>query len=199
LATIFHLVRHAQYDLLGRVLAGRTPGLHLNADGQIQADALGRELAGRGIVAVVSSPRERARETAAPAAASLGLTVQVDEGFDEVDFGAWTGARFKDLADRPVWRAWNVFRSMTAAPDGETMLAAQARAVAALLRWRAAHGEGEIVVVSHGDVVKAILAHALAVPLDLFRRIEIAPASRSVLVLGDDDARVTGINLPPTA
>jgi broad specificity phosphatase PhoE len=195
--TIFHLVRHAQYDLLGRVLAGRTPGLRLNAAGEAQAQALARALAGRGIAAVLSSPRERARETAAPIASSLGLAVEMDEGFDEVDFGAWTGLRFDELADRADWRAWNLFRSMTSAPGGETMLAVQARAVASVLRLRAAHDDGEVVVVSHGDVVKAVLAHALAVPLDLFRRIEIAPASRSVMVLGCEEPRVTAVNLPP--
>jgi probable phosphoglycerate mutase len=106
---------------------------------------------------------------------------------------------FQDLRDTPGWIAFNTFRSTAPTPGGETMLAAQARAVAALVRLAARHPGAELAAVSHGDIVKALLAHALGTPLDLLRRIEIDPASRSVIALEERDARALGINLPPWA
>ncbi|MBV9735802.1 MAG: histidine phosphatase family protein, partial [Acidisphaera sp.] len=95
--TTFHLIRHATYGLIGHTLAGRTPGHALNEAGRAQAAALAASLAGRPIAAVVSSPLERARETAAPIAAGHGLAVSVDGDFNEIDFGEWTGLAFDTL------------------------------------------------------------------------------------------------------
>lgn len=197
MATTFHLIRHGTYPLLGHVLGGRSAGHSLDAAGRAQAEALAEALAVRPIRAVVSSPLERTRETAAPIAARHGLAVAIEPDLNEIDFGEWTGAAFDELHARPAWRAFNLFRSSTPIPGGETMLAAQARAMAALLRLRAAYPEGDVAVVSHGDVVKAILAHFLGVSLDLFRRFEISPASRSVVVMHAEDAQVLAVNLPP--
>lgn len=195
-ATTFHLVRHASYSLLGRVLAGRSRGHSLGEVGRAEAEALAAVLAGRRLVAVASSPRERTRETALPIAARHGLDIEIDSDLDEIDFGDWTGIAFERLHADPAWQSFNRFRSTAPIPGGETMLAAQARGLAAILRLLTAHRGGEIVVVSHGDVVKAVLAHFLAMPLDLMRRLEISPASRSVLVLNSADARIEAINLP---
>ncbi|HEX5326286.1 MAG TPA: histidine phosphatase family protein [Acetobacteraceae bacterium] len=197
--TTFHLIRHASYGLLGQVLAGRSSGHSLNTVGLAEAERLADGLARRPIVAVISSPLERAQETAAPIATRLGIEVQIDPDLNEIDFGAWTGRRFDVLHAAPEWQAFNVLRSATPIPGGETMLAAQARAVAAILGWRARWPQHELVVVSHGDVVKALLAYFLGVPIDLFRRLEIAPASRSIVSLGSVDVRVNGVNLPPSA
>lgn len=181
--------------MLGRGLAGRTPGYSLDAEGRAEARTLAVSMAKLPIAAIISSPRERARETVAPLAERLGLTIAIEPRFDEIDFGAWTGRSFDSLHDVPAWRAWNEFRSTAAIPGGETMLSAQARAVAAAL----AVPEGEVVIVTHGDIVKALLAHFLGIPLDLLRRMDIAPASRSVLRIYDRDARIEAINLPPHA
>jgi broad specificity phosphatase PhoE len=198
-ATIFHLIRHASYDRLGRALAGREPGHALNAAGRAEAAQLAATLRGRALAAVVSSPIERAQETARHIAAPHGLEVLVEPGLTEIDFGAWTGMAFQDLRGTPGWIAFNTFRSTAPTPGGETMLAAQTRAVAALVRLAARHPGAELAAVSHGDIVKALLAHALGTPLDLLRRIEIDPASRSVIALEERDVRVLGINLPPWA
>ena len=195
--TTLHLVRHAAHGLLGRVLAGRMPGVGLSEEGQAQAARLADTLASRPIQAVLSSPLERAQATAAAIAARHGLPVQTDPGLDEIDFGAWTGAAFDDLDGRPDWHAWNCFRSFAPTPGGETMVAAQARALAAVARARAAHPDGEVVMVGHSDVLKAVLAHFLGMPLDLLLRIELHPAHRCVVVLFDDDARIEAIDLPP--
>lgn len=194
--TVFHLIRHASYDLLGQVLAGRSPGHALNEIGRQEAVRLADALASRPVVALISSPMQRARETAAPLAARLNLTVAIEPDLDEIDFGDWTSRRFDELHPSPEWQRFNQLRSAAQIPGGETMLAAQARAVAAILRLRKAWPEGEVAIVSHGDIVKALLAYFLGVPLDLFRRIEIAPASRSVLRLDEADVRIEAMNLP---
>ncbi len=192
--TTFHLVRHAAHALLPHTLAGRMAGVGLSDEGRAQARTLARHLAGRSVAAVVSSPVQRALETAAPVAAALGLPVGIDAGFEEIDFGTWTGRRFDDLAADPAWDAWNCLRSLARCPSGETMHEAQSRALAALGRLRAAHAGQEVVVVSHADVVKAMLAPALGLPLDLLHRLLISPASCSTLVVFDADVQVASVN-----
>ena len=194
--TVFHLVRHAEHDLLGRVLTGRMPGVPLNGRGRERAHRLARHFAGRAVAAVVSSPMERAQETAAPIAAALGRGVATDAGLDEIDFGDWTGMMLEALQEAPGWPAWNQFRGTAPTPGGETMLEVLGRALRSLARWRETVPDGEVVLVSHGDVLKAVLAHSLGAPLDLIQRIEIGPGSCSVLrVFGDWGMRVEGVNI----
>ena len=194
--TVFHLVRHASHDLLGKVLVGRGP-VSLSEAGRAEAQAVAAVLAVAGLAAVVSSPQERALQTAGPIAAGAGLEVAVDAGLAELDLGEWTGARFGTLHDDPRWRAFNVFRGSAPVPGGESMLAVQARAVASLLRLNDAHPGGAVAVVSHADVIKAVLVHFLGMPLDLMRRFDVAPGSRSVVALYQEDAVVQAVNLPP--
>ena len=132
-----------------------------------------------------------------PLAARFGLAIATDPDLDEIDFGQWTGMAFDALHALPQWRAFNSFRSTAPIPGGETMLQAQARAMAAVARLRAQFRDREVAIVSHGDVIKAVLAHFLAVPLDLFARIDIAPGSRSEVIASDSDVRILGVNLPP--
>jgi len=172
-------------------------GVSLSEAGRDQARQLAACLAGRSIAAVVSSPLERARQTAEPIAAAVGLEVAIDPGLNEIDFGAWTGQAFRDLDGLPEWDAWNSFRSTARCPGGETMLQAQGRALATVSRLREAHQDGEVVLVGHQDVLKAVLAHFLAVPLDLLQRIALDPARRAVVTLLPADVRVDGLNLPP--
>ena len=127
--TTLILVRHAVHGLLGRVLAGCMPGVGLSAEGHAQAAALADALAGQVIRAVWTSPLQRAIETAVPIAARHGLMPVIDPALTEVDFGTWTGQPF-DALHGPEWEAWNTNRAMAVPPGGETILAAQARAVA---------------------------------------------------------------------
>lgn len=197
--TTLHLVRHAAHGQLGRALTGRTPGVHLSVEGRAQAALLAERLVALPIAAVLSSPMERAQETAAAIAARLGLPVLTEPGLDEIDFGTWSGGAFDALEGSAEWLAWNRFRSFAPTPGGESMTAAQARALAVLARLHRDHPSGELVAVSHCDVIKAVLSHFLGTPLDLFHRIEIGPASRSVLRLFEHDARIDAVNLPPGA
>ena len=173
------------------------PGVGLSAEGYDQALRLAELLAGLKLDAVVSSPVQRAQETAAPVADRLGLVVETDQGFDELDLGDWTGTAFDQLHSLPAWQAWNRFRSFAPSPGGESMVAAQARALAALARLRTRYQNGAVAVISHSDILKSILAHFMGLPLDLINRLTLDPGSRSVLVVFEGDARVDGMNLPP--
>ncbi len=187
-------MRHAAHALLPHTLAGRMAGVPLSNAGRAQAAALAARFIGRPIAAVLSSPVQRAQETAAPIAATLGLPLTIEPGFEEIDFGAWTGMRFDALEHDPAWQAWNRLRSVAVCPAGESMHQAQSRAMLALARMRAEHGEADLIVVSHADVIKSVLAAALGLSLDLLHRLTIDPASISTLVLFDTDLRVDRVN-----
>lgn len=193
--TLVHLVRHGAHDLVGRVLAGRMPGVHLGPEGRAQAERLAAALAARPLAAVLSSPQPRARETAEPIAGRHGLAVGLDPGLDEVDFGVWQGMAFAALAERADWRAWNRARGLAAgAPGGEAMAQVQARALGALARARGAGGE--VVLVGHQDVLRAALLGVLGAPLDLFGRVALAPSGRAAVRLWDDHAELEALDNP---
>src|SRR5438105_787845 len=156
--TTLLLVRHASHALNGRVLVGRMPGVHLDARGRDEAARLESRLAARPIARVVSSPRERAIETAHAIARTHALQVQPEPAFDELAFGAWTGRPFATLAD-DAWRRFNTWRSAARPPGGESMREAQTRAVCGIERLCAEVPEGTVVVVSHLDLLRALLAH----------------------------------------
>lgn len=200
MTTTFLLLRHAAHGLLGRTLAGRMAGVSLSDEGRAQAerlaDAVAREFPG--IATVLSSPLARARETAAPLAARVGLDVRIAPELDEVDYGEWTGRAFDELTVDPRWDHWNARRSVARVPGGETMVEVQARVRAALLRGRAQHPDGTIAVVSHCETIRAALLGALGVPLDNFWRLEIDPASLSIVTLDEGHTpRVLRVNAPP--
>jgi broad specificity phosphatase PhoE len=192
--TTFLLVRHAATDAVGRVLSGRAPGVALNGAGRAQAAALAERLAGSGATAVYTSPLERARETADAVAARLAVPARPLDALTEIDFGEWTGRAWDALAGAERWTHFNSFRAGTSPPGGELALHAQARAVGALLELRDAHAAETVVVVSHADVLKAVLGHFLGIPIDLQRRLVLAPASVSALRVEPWDASVEFVN-----
>lgn len=193
--TTIHLIRHASYDLLDRVLAGRTEGHALNDVGRAEAARLAETLAARPLAAIVASPLQRAQETARIIAAPHRLDVLEIPDLNEIDFGDWSGMAFGALHDAPGWATFKACRATAPIPGGETMLAAQARAVAAMTALAVRFPGVEVAAISHGDIVKAVIAHALGAPIDLFPRFDIAPASRSVITLGQGAIRVLGVNL----
>lgn len=192
--TKFLLIRHGAHDLLGRVLAGRMAGVSLNELGRQQASALPERLSGLPVHAIYSSPMDRTQETAAPLARALGLTVQTDPAFHEIDFGAWTGKSFQELQPDPEWQLWNTRRSAACPPGGETMQAVQARFVAGL-RTIAADRDGQtVVIVSHGDPIKSTLLGQLGSTVDSMPQLEISPASISIVQMEPDFSQVDLIN-----
>jgi probable phosphomutase (TIGR03848 family) len=192
--TMCLLIRHATTEHVGHVLSGWTPGVHLSALGEHQAEFLAERLASMPLSAIYASPIERARETAARVAARHRLEVREAEAAGEVHFGDWTGRRFSELAHDAAWERWNRVRSWTRVPAGDMALEVQARVVALLARLRAEHPEGCIALISHGDVIKLALAHALGSPIDLMQRVDIQPASVTTLVFDAGEARVLGVN-----
>src|SRR3712207_871420 len=157
------------------------PGVGLGEDGRSQADALARRFAsGGGVDAVWTSPIQRARETAEPIAGRLGLLAWDSDALCEIDFGDWTGQAFENLRDDPHWRRWNEARGSERPPGGESMAEAQARAVGEVERVRAEYPNGRVVLVSHGDIIKAVLADVLGLSLDAHACFEISPGSVSV-------------------
>lgn len=194
--TLFHLIRHGSYPLLDHALGGRADHA-LDGTGRAQAARLADALAGRDVAALVCSPVQRARETAAPIAATLGLPIELAPAFTEIDFGPWSGRSFAELQGDPAWRAWNQFRSTAPVPGGETMLQVQARMLGAMQRLADVWPDREVAIVTHGDLIKAALCHVLGAPLDLLRRTDIAAGSISRVALWDGDARVLAVNLVP--
>jgi probable phosphoglycerate mutase len=193
--TLLLLIRHGEneYTRTGK-LAGWTKGVHLNAEGQKQAQTLAERLAKAPLKAIYSSPLERARETAAPLAKAHRLRVRVVNDLGEVGYGAWQGKSLKRLARTKLWRTVQHLPSAMEFPQGETFRSVQARAVNALERLVRAHAKDMIAVVSHGDVIKLIVAHYLGVPLDLFQRLMINTASLSVLRLGQGRPTLVKLN-----
>lgn len=191
--TVFYLVRHALHDRLGHAIAGRTD-VALSDAGHAQARRLAERLSRERIDAVQTSPLLRTRQTARPIAERLGLEAEPVPAVVEIDFGEWTGRRFDELEADPRWRRWNAMRSTSRAPEGETMIEVQARFVDHLSRLSRERPGGRVALVSHGDPIRSVLAHWLGMPLDLFLRLEVSPASLSVIGLDEGGPRVFSIN-----
>ena len=193
--TVVLLVRHGLTPTTGVMLPGRAPGLHLSDEGRRQAAAAAERIARLGAVeAVYASPLERARETAAPIARSRGLPVRIERELAEVDVGAWTGRSLKWVRRQPEWRGVQRHPSAFRFPDGEALTEMQTRVTSALARLVLRHPGATIVAVSHADPIKAAVAYALGVPLDLFQRIVIGTASITVIAYGPDGPLVLGVN-----
>lgn len=193
-AATYVLIRHGATDFTGTRLLGRDNQIGLSAAGHQEALELARRLTGEPIEAVFSSPVLRALQTAAPLSDALGLKVAITDAFTELDFGDWTGRSFSDLEDDAVWRRFNTFRSSTRIPNGEHLLDAQRRAVDQLEAWREEYVDKTIAVVSHADVIRAVLTYYLGAPLDLMLRLRLDPASVSVLSLYEWGPVVSRIN-----
>ena len=177
-------------------LAGWTTGVHLNEAGQKQAQALAERLSRAPITAVYSSPLVRALETARPLAKAKGLKAQICEELGEVRYGEWTGKSLKRLARTKLWRVVQQQPSAMEFPEGETFRAVQARAVEAVetIAHTPAKDKGLVAAVSHGDVIKLIVAYYLGMPLDLFQRIAISTASVTALRLGHGHPTLVKLN-----
>jgi broad specificity phosphatase PhoE len=191
--TRFILVRHGSTDTLDVGIAGWQPGVTLNERGRREVKALAGRIAGP-FDALFSSPLERTQETASVLAERLELLVQPHLALAELRFGDWTGRSFSELHGDPQWARFNSFRSGTRIPDGETMLEVQTRAVHALLALRQSHPGKRLLLVTHGDVIKALVAYVLGMSLDLLFRFDVAPASQTEIELDEDHMRLLRLN-----
>jgi probable phosphomutase (TIGR03848 family) len=190
---VFLLIRHGYTDMVDVAIAGRMPGIHLNSRGKEQAANLAGRLKRVKLDAVISSPLERTVETAEPLAANQGLPVRIYEGFNEIEFGEWTGWEVPRLRG-PTWESYNAFRSGTRIPGGEMMIEVQSRMVSGLEKLYLEFPRGMVAVVSHADPIKAAIVHFAGIPLDLFLRLDISPASLSVVKVEAYGPRICRLN-----
>lgn len=176
------LIRHATTAATGKRLGGRTEA-SLDEAGRAQARATAERLAELPVKAVYASPLTRTRETAEIVAEPRGLAVTPHEGLLEVEYGRWTDRPLKQVARTKLWPVILARPSLVRFPEGETIRAAQMRAVEAVEDLVAGHKRDVVAAVSHADVIKAVVAFYVGQPLDLFQRLHVAPASVTVLQL----------------
>lgn len=196
------LVRHARSTAnTDGLLTGRLKGVRLDETGREQAAHVGRRLSVVPLSALVSSPLERCRETAAAIRSAQPRPVRLvsERGLVECDYGEWQGRPLKELARHKLWKTVQRHPSTVTFPDGESLAAMSSRAVAAVRRHdarveAAAGSRGVWAAVTHGDLVKAVLADALGLHLDQFQRLHADPASVSVVRYTSEGAYVVQSN-----
>ena len=195
MAATLLLIRHAAHIHFNRQLSGRMPGVPLSDEGREQAAALGQRLVDAGVQHLWTSPLDRTVATAKAVAQACGLPgPEVVDDLVEIDMGDWTGREFGTFGDDPDWRAWNEQRGTARIPNGESMAEAQSRIVAVMERARRKHDGETVAIVSHSDMIKAAICHALGLSLDHMGRFDIEPASVSRVVIGDWGSKVMTLN-----
>lgn len=190
----FFLVRHGDCEPVGKYLAGRKEGVHLNANGRKQAERIADCLGKTRIDYLFSSPLERAVETAERIASVQKTDLKIDEAFLEIDYGDWTGMSFDKLASDGLWVQFNRFRSSTRVPGGEMMIEVQKRFVSRIKALHDVSPEAVFGIVSHSDPIKSVLCGYAGISLDLMHRLVINPASVSAFNLGEWGAEIQFIN-----
>ena len=195
------LLRHAHSTANAKaILAGRTPGVNLSERGEKQAIEVAERLTGVEFSLIRMSPMERCAQTVQPLidsfpkARSRTLKIEIEEDLVEVDYGKWTGRRLAVLSKERTWKTVQNTPSAMYFPGGEGLLDVQARAMRALSAAAATNGKTPKLLVSHGDVIKAIVASVLGTHLDHFQKIVIDPASITVLDFNGVDYRVITLN-----
>jgi probable phosphomutase (TIGR03848 family) len=194
--TIILLIRHGENEYVkkGR-LAGRLPGVHLKNAGRIQVQTLVKKLNEAPIKAIYSSPLDRTKETAEPIANSLDLEVIPRAGLLEVDFGDWQDKTLKQLRRRKLWKVVQSAPSRIRFPGGESFAEAQLRIQSELSLLSQKHKPEDMVVcVTHSDIIKLAVAYFIGMPLDLFQRLHIAPASITALQISGTISRLINLN-----
>ena len=199
MTTVF-IVRHGRSTANSTgVLAGRMPGVHLDDRGRAEAQTAGRRLADTHAEIVVSSPLERTKTTSMILRRQLPWTssLRVDRNFTECDYGDWSGRKIAELSKLKLWRDIQERPSTVTFPNGESMASMAARATHAVGAWNERindDGQASWILVSHGDVIKAIIADALGLHLDNFQRINVDPGSVSVISYTRNRAFVLAVN-----
>lgn len=194
--TTILLIRHGDNDSLGKYLPGDLPGIHLNEFGKAQARLLAESLREVPITAIISSPLERAVETAEPLAEALGLPIVQDAGFMEMNTGTWTGKVFTEIKGDPLWELLRSDPENHGFPGGETFGEAQKRLWSALQKVVENQPEPAIVAIfSHSDCIKLLLTRAMDTPIKRYYSYSVDPASMSVLVFRKDRTYMDCLNL----
>lgn len=190
------LIRHGENDWVGKKLAGRLPGVHLNQNGLNQAQALAETLQNLPIKAIYSSPLERAMETAQPLARIKKMEISICDNLSEINFGDWQGKTIKQMRRLKLWETVQKHPSQMQFPNGESFIAAQNRLVDCITQISENHDPFDLVACfSHSDAIRLLVAHFLNIPLDSFQRIHINTASISTIMLSKEHISVPFVNL----
>ncbi|HUW87804.1 MAG TPA: MSMEG_4193 family putative phosphomutase [Candidatus Paceibacterota bacterium] len=200
--TLVILVRHAHSTANGSgILAGRIEGVHLSPLGKVQARKLSSRLGEIPLKSLRSSPLERCAETIGPwlnrrelSDSPLMPELTIDHDLAEVDYGSWSGRKLRTLSRDPLWKTVQERPSKVIFPQGESLLGMQRRAMRSVIAGLSQRGKGHVLLISHGDIVKSIIASALGMHLDEFQRIVIDPASVSILDYSGSKPRVLLLN-----
>jgi probable phosphomutase (TIGR03848 family) len=191
------LLRHAHSVANEKnLLAGRTAGIALSKTGKEQAKDLVNRLGNNQFDEIAISPLQRCRETIDPWLASSGAEnrIVVDDSISEVDYGNWSGKSLAALRRKAKWKVVQDFPSQMTFPEGESLLEMQGRALSGFYRLNAVKGKGPRLLVSHGDVIKSIVAHCLGMHLDQFQRLVIEPASITIIDTDSGISRLVRFN-----
>ena len=181
-------------DWVGKRVAGWTPGISLNEEGQEQAARLAEWLEPVPLEAIYSSPLERAKETADPIASSHGLDIEIRDSIGESRYGELDGKRIEEIFKSELWEQWLRHPSRTRFPGAETTYEVQVRVVAALEQILQEHPEGNIALVSHADPIRVAVAHYIGLPLDLVGRLWVSPASVTTIRFDEWGPRLTHLS-----
>lgn len=195
--SVFYFVRHGVTSHTGHKLSGWMPDIHLTEAGRAQAEAAAESLAGAPLKSIYASPIDRTAETAKIIAARHGLGVRTRKDLGEVEYGRWTNKSLKVVARTKLWTKVQRWPAGATFPDGESFVAVQSRGVAAIEALRARHPKDHVCIVSHGDVIRLVVAHYMGVHLDLFQRIHVMPGSITVLAVTDAGPGILTLNAPP--
>jgi broad specificity phosphatase PhoE len=195
-----YLIRHGENDYVktGR-LAGRLPGVHLNETGRQQAqavaEALCQKLPKEMVKAVYSSPLERALETADPIARAFDLEIIHREGLTETNYGEWQNKSIKGLSRLKIWKRVQAAPSLFSFPGGESFAETQNRVTTELIDLAGQHEAKEMILcISHADPIKLAVAYFIGLPLDLFQRLQVAPASITGLFIDHNISQLVILN-----
>ena len=192
------LARHASTAETGRRLTGRLPGVGLTPEGIEQAAALTGSLTGTTIERIYTSPARRCRETARILAEPHGLTPVPYRSLIEVDYGSWSGRALGSLRRTKLWQLLHTSPTRVRFPGGESIIDVHARTVGACEELATAHRGATLLLVTHGDVIRIAAAHYLGVPLDLYQRLSVAPASLTTIDLPEGGPpRLFSVNFVP--
>jgi probable phosphomutase (TIGR03848 family) len=189
------LARHGETDVIGKRLTGRITGIHLNARGREQAQAIAEKLDSTKIGAIFSSPLERAMETARPLSEKSEIPISPHSGLIETNYGAWQGRTYKQLQKLKLWEVIHSTPSKVTFPAGESFSSAQQRIVASLEEIASAMGKNDTAICfSHCDPIRMAVAYFLNMALDDFQRLSIDPGSLTMLSLSDGKPHLGLIN-----
>jgi broad specificity phosphatase PhoE len=191
------LVRHGETDWNrdGRVM-GRL-SVPLNTNGEAQVRRLASMLRAKAVVRICCSPVLRARQTGTILAESLQCPMNLEPGLTEVEMGEWETRYWKDFAGDPSRQNFYMLPEQARAPGGETLREVQTRAVGAVRRLRNSQERQTILLVTHADVIRVILAHFLTMELRTMRQVRIDPASVTALDLEPELTALLYLNVSP--